>query len=308
MAHAGDSRPIERRIRGDAPASTVGGDIDGPPAAPVLVGCILTRNEGRNIRRAVTSLQSATEVVVVVDSESTDDTREVAVSLGADVLVRPFDTYPAQRNWALRQIAERYRGAWVFSMDADEWLSDELATELRSKAPTLGRDADHYIVKCRRRFDGRVLRHGGFGVTWLTRLMPAATSVYEGRAVNEHVTVPEGWRIGKLDHWLEHADVDSWDAYIAKHNRYSTLEAQARASGGTTPVTLGEVRRDRTLRRRWLRQRIWDRLPARPAVRFVQIYIVCAGFLDGRAGFRRALFESWQEMTTDLKTEELQRR
>jgi len=304
MDRTSDSPQIGPRTREDGLASGTPRDVEAP--APTLVGCILTRNEARNIRRAVTSLQSATDVVVVVDSESTDDTRGIAKTLGAEVLVRPFDTYPAQRNWALRQIAQRYGDVWVFSMDADEWLSEDLAAELRAKAPTLGRDADHYIVKLRRRFDGRILRHGGFGVTWLTRLMPAATSTYEGRAINEHVSVPDGWRVGTLDHWLEHADVDSWDDYIAKHNRYSTLEARARASSdaaGAT-ITLREVRRDRTLRRRWLRERIWNRLPARPAIRFIQIYVVC----DGRAGFRRALFEAWQEMTTDLKTAELRRR
>ncbi|HXH55738.1 glycosyltransferase family 2 protein [Iamia sp.] len=310
MNRTRNPRTSEAQSQGRVPASASGSGPQVPPQAPALVGCVLTKNEERNIRRAVTSLQLATDAVVVVDSESTDDTREIAEDLGAEVLVRPFDTYPAQRNWALRQIAERYGDVWVFSMDADEWLSEALAAELRTKAPTLGRDADHYIVKLRRRFDGRILRHGGFGVTWLTRLMPAASSTYEGREVNEHVSVPDGWRVGALDHWLEHSDVDSWDDYITKHNRYSTLEAQARASSDAegANVTLNDVRRNRTLRRRWLRERIWNRLPARPAIRFIQIYFVCAGFLDGRAGFRRALFEAWQEMTTDLKTSELKRR
>lgn len=272
----------------------------------MLVGCILTKNEERNIARAVTSLQAAADVVVVVDSKSTDATRHIARELGADVLERPFDTFPAQRNWALRKIVERYGDVFVFSMDADEWLSDGLATELRSRARTLGQDAEFYAVKRRIRFDGRVLRFGGFRLTWLVRLMPAATSRYEDREVNEHVDVRTGSRIGRLHHWLEHADVDSWDAYISKHNLYSSLESQARVLGrtGGCKVTLQDARRDRTLRKRWLRERIWSHLPARPAIRFLQIYVACAGFLDGRAGFRRALFEAWQEMTTDLKTEE----
>ena len=275
---------------------------------PMLVGCILTKNEAANIRRALTSLQAAADTVVVVDSASTDDTREIAASLGAQVLVRPFDTYPAQRNWALQQIAERYGDVWVFSLDADEWLSDELAGELRAKTPALGRDADFYIVKLRRRFDGRVLKHGGFRLTWLTRLM-RASSTYEGRDINEHVAVPAGRRIARLEHWLEHADVRSWEEYVTKHNRYSTMEAQARVSAHAQErsVTIKAAWRDRTLRKRWLRERIWNRLPARPVIRFLQIYVVFAGFLDGRAGFRRAVFEAWQEMVTDLKTEELRR-
>lgn len=273
----------------------------------VLVGCVLTKDEERNIHRAVTSLQRATDEVVVVDSESTDTTRSIAEALGAHVLVRTFDTYPAQRNWALSQIAERYGDVWVFSMDADEWLSDDLAAELLARAGHLGREADLYTVKRRQRFDGRILRHGGFGATRLIRLMRAGSSRYEDRAVNEHIAVPAGSRVGALEHWLEHADVGSWSDYIAKHDRYSSLEAQARLADDAR-TTLGDVGRNRTLRNRWLRERVWDRLPARPALRFVQVYVVSAGFLDRRAGFRRALFEAWQEMVTDLKTEELRRR
>jgi glycosyltransferase involved in cell wall biosynthesis len=271
------------------------------------VGCILTRNEEHDIARAVRSLGRVADEVVVVDSGSTDATCEIARDLGALVLVRPFDSYPNQRNWALRQIAERHGDVPVFSLDADEWLSDELVTELRGRRPTLGRDADLYMVKRRQRFDGRVLRHGGFGCVWLTRLMPAASSRYEDRDVNEQLVIPAGARVVRLDHWLEHDDVADWERHIAKHNRYSTLEAEARAALVRTGPAVGlrDAWRDHTRRRRWLRERVWNRLPARPAVRFVQIYVVSGGLLDGRSGFRRALFSAWQEMMIDLKAERL---
>jgi glycosyltransferase involved in cell wall biosynthesis len=278
------------------------------PQATQIVGCILTRDEARNIRRAVTSLQAVTDRIVVVDSESTDDTVAIAESLGAVVLVHRFEDYSSQRNWALSAIRSRYGEVWVFSLDADEWISEELAIELRRKASTLGEDADQYIVRRRIRFDGRVLRHGGLGGIWLTRLFPVS-AIYEARSVNEHVRVADGARIGQLTSWLEHSDVNSWEQYVTKHNQYSSLEAAARleASQSSARLTIGAARRDRTLRRRWLRERVWNRLPARPAIRFVQIYILLAGFLDGRAGFRRALFEAWQEMMTDLKTQEMSR-
>jgi glycosyltransferase involved in cell wall biosynthesis len=272
------------------------------------VGCILTYNEERNIRRAVTSLRAAADTVVVVDSGSTDATCDLARNLGAEVLVRPFDSYPRQRNWALHEIAERHGDVWVFALDADEWLNDDLVAELHVRRPTLGRDADVYIVKRRCRFDGRLLRHGGFGRTWLLRLVPAVGGFrYEDRAVNERITVPPSTRIGRFDAWLEHDDVADWEHYVTKHNRYSTLEAEARvfASRAGPGVTFADVRRDPSRRGRWLRERIWNRLPARPAVRFVQVYVLWAGWLDGRAGFRRALFEAWQEMMTDLKAERL---
>ncbi len=291
-------------------ASRGAGVAEGTPPlrSPRLVGCILTRNEERNIQRAVCSLDGVAEAVFVADSESTDSTAEIAAGAGATVVVHPFESFPAQRNWALDEIADRFGDVWVLSIDADEWVSDGLAASLKELLPALGRDADVYQVKLRRRFAGRILRHGGFGHTTLTRLMPARGPRYEGRDVNEHLALPGTARIGGVDGWLEHGDADSWESYIDKHNRYSTFEAEARvATGREHRVTSAEARADPSLRKRFLRQHLWDRLPPglRPALRFVQIFVVFAGFLDGNAGFRRALFEAWQEMCTDLKEERL---
>lgn len=272
-----------------------------------VVGCVLTRNEERSIARAVTSLQRVADPVVVVDSCSDDRTVEIARALGAEVLTRQFDTFPRQRNWALEQIEKRFGDVLVLSIDADEWLSDELVAELTERRAGLDIDADVYLLKLRRRFDGRVLRHGGFGRTWLARLMPAGRYPYEGRDVNERLAIPDGARVGRLEGWLEHDDVANWEDYVDKHNRYSTLEAEARVAllreGGG--VRWSQVRRNPTLLNRWLRERVWNRAPARPALRFVQVYVVMAGWRDGRAGFRRAVFEAWQEMMTDLKAEKL---
>jgi len=282
--------------------------------APRLVGCVLTLNEERNIARAVRSMQAVADITFVVDSLSTDRTREIAEAEGAVVVEHPFEGYAAQRNWALAEIERRWGGdAWAFTLDADEWLSDELAAELAAIAASprdaTDRGADIYIVPVRRRFDGRVLKHGGFGRTWSIRMWRAGYSAYGERAANETLVVPDDARIVYLDGWLEHADVDSWEKYIAKHNHYSTVEADARhraRNEGQQRVTFGQAVRDRSVRRRFLRQRVWDLLPdsAKPALRFVQVYVVSLGFLDRRSGFERALFEAWQEMCTDLKARE----
>ncbi len=281
-----------------------------PSAAPRLVGCVLTLNEERNIARAVRSMQAVADITFVVDSHSTDRTREIAEAEGAVVVEHAFEGYAAQRNWALAEIERRWGGAaWAFTLDADEWLSDELGAELAGIAASGRDDADIYIVPVRRRFDGRVLKHGGFGRTWSIRMWRAGYSAYGERAANETLVVPDDARIVYLDGWLEHADVDSWEKYIAKHNHYSTVEADARRRArdeGQQRVSFGQAVRDRSVRRRFLRQRVWDLLPdsAKPALRFVQVYVVSLGFLDRRAGFERALFEAWQEMCTDLKARE----
>lgn len=294
-------------------ATTAASRADGSSETPALIGCVLTKDEERNIRRAVESLLKATDTIVVVDSGSTDDTISIAKELGAVVWEHPYETYPAQRNWALDEIERQYGAAWVFHLDADEWLSDELAAELRERVPTFGTDADFYLTRLRRRFDGRILRYGGFGVLWLTRIMHTQRTRYEGEGFNEHLTIPEDARIARLEGWLEHGDVDDWNRYIAKHNRYSSQEAQTiieLKSGRAKALTLRDVAQDPTLKMRYLRERVWNRLPVslKPAIRFFQIYVAFGGFLDGRSGLRRAVFEAWQEMTTDLKVEEIQRR
>jgi hypothetical protein len=168
-----------------------------------------------------------------------------------------------------------------------------------------------YLLHRQIQFDGRALRWGGFGNTWLPRLYRPTAGRYEDRLVNEHLAVGPGATIGRLPGRLVNADVSSWTDHIAKHNRYSTFEAMARVQlrrGQTQATSWSDAVAHPYLRRRWLRQHVWDRLPARPAIRFVQIYLVAAGFLDGRAGFRRALFEAWQEMCTDMKAEALEPR
>ncbi len=275
-----------------------------------LAAYVLTRNEAPRIRRAITSLLEVTSNIVVVDSESTDETRSIAEGLGADVVVHPFEGFSAQRNWALDYVENHYHPDYVLSLDADEWLSDDLAASIRARVldGTLG-DRDVYLFHRQIRFDGRVLKWGGFANTWLPRLYRVDVGRYEDRTVNEHLRLSTDATIGRLEGYLVNDDVDSWEDHIDKHNRYSTLEAQARVAlraDRAAKTTVGEAVRRPYLRRRWLRQHVWDRLPARPALRFIQIYLIAGGFMDGRPGFRRALFESWQEMCTDLKAEKLE--
>jgi glycosyltransferase involved in cell wall biosynthesis len=277
-----------------------------------LVGCILTLDEEGRIARAVDSLRAVTDAVVVVDSGSTDDTIATARERRADVVVHPFESYPRQRNWSLDHLHERFGPCWVLSIDADEWLHDQLAAELHALRPQLTAEHPHdvYLIPRRTRFEGRILRFGGFGRTWLARLFRSDVARYGDRPVNEHLDLPASARVGRLHGWLEHADVDDWSRYIAKHDRYSTLEALARRDrrdGGERAgaAEVLDLRRDPTRLRQILRHEVYDRMPARPAVRFLTSYVLLGGFLDGRPGFDRSLFEAWQEMCIDVKSEQL---
>jgi hypothetical protein len=270
-----------------------------------LVAYVLTLDEAHNMDEVLASLRAVTDTVVVVDSGSSDGTPDLARSGGAEVWERAFDGFASQRNWALDEIERTYRPAWILQLDADERISPELAHEIPLALTSTTTDV--FLIPLRIRFCGRVLLHGGFARSRLPRLYRAGAGRYEDRAVNEHVAPTASARLGHLTHAIVHEDVYSWERHIEKHNHYSTLEAQQRLrrAGGAPAVSFRQAVRHRNLRRRWLRERVWDHLPARPLLRFLQIYAFSGGFLDGRAGFRIALFHAWQEMCTDAKAEEL---
>lgn len=275
-----------------------------------LAGYVITLNEAERIARAVRSLQSVCEAVLVVDSGSTDATIEIARSLGCEILSHPFAGFSRQRNVAIDELVRRHAPDYVISIDADEWLDEELVADIRERILTGEPQYDVYLLHLRSYFDGRLLRWGGYSRTKLPRIFRPGLARYEAREVNEHLAVERAARIGTLEGYLINADVISWSRHIAKHNQYSTFEAEARVNllrRAAAATTLASAIRYPYLRRRWLRERIWNRLPGRPAIRFLQIYVLSGGLLDGRAGFRRAVFDSWVEMCIDLKTEELLR-
>jgi len=280
-------------------------------AGVTLAAYVLTLNEEANIPGAIASIRQVTDNIVIVDSGSIDQTVERAQAAGVAVQVRPFDTFGQQRNFAMDRVVELFDPEWIVTIDADERLSSGLVEELRN----LGRAAspvivDAYMVPLAVRFEGRILRHGGLGRSRLLRVYRPNAGRYESRSVNEHFVLRPRAILGRLRHPIEHEDVASWERHIAKHNRYSTLEAAERVRQSDTDshaVAVRDAVRARYLRRRWIRERVWNRMPAKPLLRFVQMYVVCGGFLDGRPGMDIAIFQAWQELCTESKFRELKR-
>lgn len=167
---------------------------------PRIVGYVLTLDEEDKIAHSLTSLQRVADRVVVIDSGSTDATREVATRLGADFLAHPFSSFPAQRNWAIDQVVARHAPDFIVTIDADEWLTDDLVAELRGLAEHGRLDADVYMFHLRIRFDGRDLRWGGFANTWLHRLFRPHAGRYGDRIVNEHLILEPGTRVHRWPH------------------------------------------------------------------------------------------------------------
>ncbi|HSH62273.1 MAG TPA: glycosyltransferase family 2 protein [Acidimicrobiales bacterium] len=278
---------------------------------PRLAAYVLTLNEERHVAGAVNSLKQVTDAIVVVDSFSGDATEAQALRAGALVWKRHFESFSTQRNYAVERLVAEWDPEWVLTIDADERISSPLVAEIRKTILEAedGPYADAFTIPLRVRFSGRMLRFGGFSRSRLLRLYRPEAGRYEKRSVNEHFTLARGASLGALRAPIVHEDVVCWERHIAKHNRYSTLEAQERAASRSGKgLSLLTVVRQPHLRRRFLRDRAWNRLPAKPLLRFVQIYFLAGGFIDGASGFRIAVFHAWHEMCIEEKFKEIRRR
>ncbi len=276
-----------------------------PDRAPVSV-LVPTLNEEANLPACLESVAWADQVFVV-DSFSTDGTPAIARARGAEVVQHRFENYSRQKNWALDSLP--FRHPWVLILDADERVTPELRAEIERVV----RAADDpavpvgYYLNRRFIFLGTWIRHAGWYPSWHLRLFKHRLGRYDGREVHEHVVLRG--RAGYLPHDLLHLDARGLEAFVARHNRYSTLEALARFK--VERAAPGRARLNARLfgapveRKRFLRERVWPLVPAKPLALFVYLYVVRRGFLDGRAGLALCLFHAFQEFMVGLKLAEL---
>jgi glycosyltransferase involved in cell wall biosynthesis len=275
-----------------------------PLLAPVISILILTRNEERNIAGCISTVNWSDDIHVL-DSHSTDSTVEVARRLGAQMHFREFDSFSFQQNWALQNIPFKY--PWVFYLDADERVTPELAEAMRRAAAEPG-EAVAFLIQRRDFFLGVWLKH--VQVTSLyPRLFKPQAMRYE--RVGHPLSVIQGQVSqvsGYLDHFPFSKGVEEW---IAKHNYYSTMEAMDILAGHTPPsqtsLRKALMARDFTERRRNQKQ-LFYRLPFRPMTKFLAVYFLKRGFLDGQAGFTYSVLIAFYEYMIVLKTRELERK
>lgn len=272
---------------------------DDPPRGSVAVTVVvLTRDEAANIARCLGSVGWADQVVVV-DSGSTDDTVQIARSLGVDVVEQPWLGFSAQREFALR--LPEARNNWIYFVDADEFVSPQLATEIATGLHIT--DCAAFIHRLRLVFQGTWIRHcGWYTGSWVVRLVDRRYTKYDGSLVGERARVDGP--LGRLANDIVDEDRKGLAAWLHKHVRYAELEQRRRGQ----PAPLRErIRRFRTrdqtdtkpLSRVILKDIVFPAIPARPLALFLYMYVVRLGVLDGRAGLRFCLFHAWYQVTVD---------
>lgn len=273
--------------------------------APVDI-IIPTFNERLNVPFALRSVREWASNVFVLDSGSTDGTQEVARELGATVVEHPWEGYARQKNWAIDNLP--LSSPWTFILDADEVITAALRDEimaLTQRDPATVREAGFYVNRYLIFLNQRI-EHCGYFPSWNLRLFKRGLARYENRAVHEHMVV-QG-RTGFLKGLMAHEDRRGLEFYIAKHNRYSTLEAEALFFGereGTTRLQ-GSLLGNAIERRRFFKTRIYPGIPGKWLWRFIWMYVIKLGVLDGSAGLRFCLLISSHELFTSLKLREMQ--
>ena len=270
------------------------GDDPPPGSVPVSV-VVLTLNEEPNICRCLASVAWADQVVVV-DAGSADSTVKLALEAGADVVEQPWLGFSAQREFALRLPILRHD--WVYFVDADEWVSPQLAAEIADRLGDPGCAA--FIYRLRLVFMGTWIRHcGWYSGSWVVRLMDRRYSRWDGSVVGERACVNGSVR--RLDNDIVDEDRKGLAAWLHKHVRYAQLECERRGV-----AALGSRERLRTLCaggssrpvvRSLLKEAVFPAIPAKPAALFIYMYLVRLGFLDGVAGLRFCFYHAWFEMT-----------
>lgn len=237
---------------------------------------IPTLNEARHIRRCVGSARGLGRVIVV-DSGSTDGTQRIAREHGAEVVEHAWPGHAAQKNWALDTLA--ITTPWVLFLDADEYLTAAATDAIRASTGS-GR-ADGYLLPRAYVFLGRQLRYAWWYPDYQLRLFRRGRGRFEERRVHEHVIV-DG-ETAAIDEPILHENLKGLSAFIERHNRYSDLEVDELLSPSPERKR-GSMRGSWADRRRALKDRVWFRVPMRPLVRFLWLYILRRGFLDGRRG------------------------
>lgn len=226
---------------------------------------IITLNEETNIKAACESVAWADEIVVV-DSNSTDATRTIAEACGARVIVNAWPGFSAQKQFAVEQAKHE----WIFSLDADERVSEELQRSIDSLRQETNL-ADGYLVARRTYYQGRWIRGGGWYPDRQLRLFRKSMGHWKQRHIHESVTMNSGARVEKLEGDLLHyTSQDAAHHHRMIGERYAPLAARQMFEEGRRTSVLGVA-------------------SAGPAA-FIRSLILKGGLRDGFAGFTIASF------------------
>lgn len=217
----------------------------------------LIPNAGDRLPRCLESVRWADEIFCVVDPKTTDGSDDVARRYTSRVVTHEYLNAAAQRNWAIPQIDTE----WTLVLDADEWVSDQLAAKIKDIIRRPG-GPDGYDIRRLSYFFGKLIRHCGWHRDYNLRLFRTQKGRYLDRRVHSKVVIRG--KVGVIEEPMYHDTYRSFEEYFATFQRFTTWGAQDLYDKGR-------------------RARLSD-LTLRPMLRFFKMYVLRRGFLDGYHG------------------------
>jgi glycosyltransferase involved in cell wall biosynthesis len=262
---------------------------------------ILTYNEELDIAACIESAQLSDDVIVV-DSISSDRTVEIAARYPVQIVQHAFESHGRQRTWMLKEVPTKYE--WVYILEADERMTPELFAECLEAIQTS--EYVGYYVAERVMFMNRWIRYCTQYPRYQLRLFHKDKVWFSdyGHTEREVCDGATGFLKETYPHYTCSKGLTRW---IEKHNRYSTDEAVEtlhQLEAGTVNWRTLLWGRSEVERRRALKD-LSLRLPGRPIVRFIYMYVLLGGFLDGKAGFTWCTLQAFYEYLILLKVWEL---
>lgn len=263
-----------------------------------LTAIVPIKNEAKNLQKCLTAISFASRIIVL-DSNSSDGSVEIAKSCGAEIVNFNYSGgYPRKRQWALDTLT--FDTEWIIFIDADEFITADLKDEIISTITTKHKNCGYFITK-QFHFLGMKLKYGGYSFESLSlfrlgsaRFERLTDDFSDNLDMEVHERMIVTGPIGRLKNSLMHEDFNGLTHYITKHNHYSTWEANLRFSylqygqygiSSISPNIFGnfqEVRRFFKL--------IVIRLPFEGYIWFLYHYFFRLGFLDGTRGLIAARF------------------
>ena len=264
-------------------------------------------NEHLHIRRCIESVRGLAQRVIVVESGSTDETLQIALSLGAMVLKHPFVNYAMQLNWALGHAP--IDSDWVMRLDADEYLDEALRIALPKALRQPGAGVAGFEVRRPTTFLGKRIEHGGMA-PWLLRIWRRGQARCEERWMDEHMALTGG-KVLRLPGRIVDHNLNTLTWWADKHNRYANREAVdlllLRKVAGRPEAAV--LNRHAALKR-WLKSHVYARLPlgVRPFVFWIYRIVFQLGLLDGARGLMfHTLQGLWYRLLVDARVMEVER-
>ncbi len=241
---------------------------------------IITYNEERILKKTLDAVKEIADEIIIVDSNSTDNTVKIAESKGAVVYTEDWKGFGPQKN----SVIEKCKGDWILLIDADEVVSKELKLKIKEIIDDKNKYEVYDINRCSICF-GKELKYGGWSNQYATRLWKKDSVTVSNNLVHEEFETK--LTKGKIKEKIYHHTYLTLSDYITRFDRYTTLGAEEYLKRGKKSNFFNIV--------------------INPFFKFIRMYIFRMGFLDGIEGLIIALFSGMYTMTKYFKLREMER-